>query len=79
MRLQSDKIRAEAMIRCIGIEDLRARIQTAEEDKKIIAEKQEQLQGKIKERSAVRGETEQELIQSVQILSPVIWVETAAV
>lgn len=63
MRLQSDKIRAEAMIRCIGIEDLRARIQTAEEDKKIIAEKQEQLQGKIKERSAVRGETEQELIQ----------------
>ena len=63
VRLQSDKIRAEAMIRCIGIEDLRARIQTAEEDKKIIAEKQEQLQGKIKERSAVRGESEQELIQ----------------
>lgn len=63
VRLQSDKIRAEAMIRCIGIEDLRARIQTAEEDKKIIAEKQEQLQGKIKERSTVRGETEQELIQ----------------
>ena len=63
VRLQSDKIQAEAMIRCIGIEDLRARIQTAEEDKKIIAEKQEQLQGKIKERSAVRGETEQELIQ----------------
>lgn len=63
VRLQSDKIRAEAMIRCIGIEDLRARIQTAEEDKKIIAEKQEQLQGKIKERSAARGETEQELIQ----------------
>lgn len=63
VRLQSDKIRAEAMIRCIGIEDLRARIQTAEEDKKIIAEKQEQLHGKIKERSAVRGETEQELIQ----------------
>ena len=63
VRLQSDKIRAEAMIRCIGIEDLRARIQTAEEDKKIIAEKQEQLQGKIKERSAVRGEIEQELIQ----------------
>lgn len=63
VRLQSEKIRAEAMIRCIGIEDLRARIQTAEEDKKIIAEKQEQLQGKIKERSAVRGETEQELIQ----------------
>lgn len=63
VRLQSDKIRAEAMIRCIGIEDLRARIQAAEEDKKIIAEKQEQLQGKIKERSAVRGETEQELIQ----------------
>lgn len=63
VRLQSDKIRAEAMIRCIGIEDLRARIQTAEEDKKIIAEKQEQLHGKIKERSAARGETEQELIQ----------------
>lgn len=34
VRLQSDKIRAEAMIRCIGIEDLRARIQTAEEDKR---------------------------------------------
>ena len=61
------------MIRCIGIEDLRARIQTAEEDKKIIAEKQEQLQGKIKERSAVRGETEQELIQvSADLKSPVI-------
>ena len=33
VRLQSDKIRAEAMIRCFGIEDLRARIQAAEEDK----------------------------------------------
>lgn len=62
-RLQTDKIRAEAMIRCIGIEDLRAKIQAAEEDKKVIAEKQEQLQEKIKERSAVRAETEQELIQ----------------
>lgn len=62
-RLQADKIRAEAMIRCIGIEDLRAKIQAAEEDKKAIAEKQEQLQEKIKERSAVRAETEQELIQ----------------
>lgn len=38
MRLQTDIVRAEAMIRCIGIEDLRARIQAAEDDKRNLAE-----------------------------------------
>lgn len=46
VRLQTDIVRAEAMIRCIGIEDLRARIQAAEDDKRNLAEKQEQCKKK---------------------------------
>lgn len=63
VRLQSDKIRAEAMIRCIGIEDLRARIQAAEDDKRNLAEKQEQCKKKVQELSASREEAQQKLIQ----------------
>ena len=42
--LQTDMIRAESFIRCIDIEDLRAKIEAAEEDKKRIEEEQAQLQ-----------------------------------
>ena len=62
-RLQTDIVRAEAMIRCIGIEDLRARIQAAEDDKRNLAEKQEQCKKKVQELSASREEAQQKLIQ----------------
>ena len=61
--LQTDIVRAEAMIRCIGIEDLRARIQAAEDDKRNLAEKQEQCKKKVQELSASREEAQQKLIQ----------------
>lgn len=63
VRLQTDIVRAEAMIRCIGIEDLRARIQAAEDDKRNLAEKQEQCKKKVQELSASREEAQQRLIQ----------------
>lgn len=63
VRLQTDIVRAEAMIRCIGIEDLRARIQAAEDDKRNLAEKQEQCKKKVQELSASREEAQQKLIQ----------------
>ena len=63
VRLQTDIVRAEAMIRCIGIEDLRARIQAAEADKRNLAEKQEQCKKKVQELSASREEAQQKLIQ----------------
>ena len=63
VRLQTDIVRAEAIIRCIGIEDLRARIQAAEDDKRNLAEKQEQCKKKVQELSASREEAQQKLIQ----------------
>lgn len=63
VRLQTDIVRAEAMIRCIGIEDLRARIQAAEDDKRNLAEKLEQCKKKVQELSASREEAQQKLIQ----------------
>ena len=51
------------MIRCIGIEDLRARIQAAEDDKRNLAEKQEQCKKKSAGTSASREEAQQKLIQ----------------
>ena len=63
VRLQTDIVRAEAMIRCIGIEDLRARIQAAEDDKRNLAKKQEQCKKKVQELSASREEAQQKLIQ----------------
>ncbi len=63
VRLQTDIVRAEAMIRCIGIEDLRARIRAAEDDKRNLAEKQEQCKKKVQELSASREEAQQKLIQ----------------
>ena len=63
VRLQTDIVWAEAMIRCIGIEDLRARIQAAEDDKRNLAEKQEQCKKKVQELSASREEAQQKLIQ----------------
>lgn len=63
VRLQTDIVRAEAMICCIGIEDLRARIQAAEDDKRNLAEKQEQCKKKVQELSASREEAQQKLIQ----------------
>ena len=61
--LQTDMIRAESFIRCIDIEDLRAKIEAAEEDKKRIEEEQAQLQQQADRLAGERGEVEQELIR----------------
>ena len=61
--LQTDMIRAESFIRCIDIEDLRAKIEAAEEDKKRIEEEQAQLQQQADTLAGERGEVEQELIR----------------
>ena len=61
--LQTDMIRAESFIRCIDIEDLRAKIEAAEEDKKRIEEEQAQLQQQVDRLAGERGEVEQELIR----------------
>lgn len=74
VRLQTDIVRAEAMIRCIGIEDLRARIQAAEDDKRNLAEKQEQCKKKVQELSASREEAQQKLIQvSADLKASDLW------
>ena len=61
--LQTDMIRTESFIRCIDIEDLRAKIEAAEEDKKRIEEEQAQLQQQADRLAGERGEVEQELIR----------------
>ena len=61
--LQTDMIRTESFIRCIDIEDLRAKIEAAEEDKKRIEEEQAQLQQQADTLAGERGEVEQELIR----------------
>jgi hypothetical protein len=61
--LQTDMIRAESFIRCIDIEDLRAKIEAAEEDKKRVEEEQAQLQQQADTLAEERGEVEQELIR----------------
>ena len=61
--LQTDMIRTESFIRSIDIEDLRAKIEAAEEDKKRIEEEQAQLQQQADRIAGERGEVEQELIR----------------
>lgn len=61
--LQTDMIRTESFIRCIDIEDLRSKIEAAEEDKKRIEEEQAQLQQQADRLAGERGEVEQELIR----------------
>lgn len=43
VNIQSDIVMAETMIKCIDIEDMRAKIQAAEDDKKRIEEEQDRL------------------------------------
>ena len=62
--LQTDMIRAESFIRCIDIEDFRAKIEATEEDKKRIEEEQARGCSRQADRLAEeRGEVEQELIR----------------
>ena len=61
--VQTDIVRAEAMIRCIDIEDMRAKIQAAEDDMQRISEEQLVLQKKAEELAKEREEAEQELIR----------------
>ena len=63
VQLQTDIVRAEAMIRCIDIEDLKAKIAAAEDDKSRIEAEQAVLQQVEKQLMEQRAQTEQELIR----------------
>ena len=63
VQVQTESIHTEAVIRCIEIEDLKARIQAAEEDCKALEEQQQKLlktAGGLKDE---REKTQQDLIQ----------------
>lgn len=63
VRIQTDAIRAEAMIRCIDIEDLKGKNQAAEEDKQRMEGEQKELQEKSSVLTELREKVEQRLIQ----------------
>ena len=63
VQLQTDIVRAEAMIRCIDIEDLKAKIAAAEDDKSRIEAEQAVLQQAAEQLMEQRAQTEQELIR----------------
>ena len=63
VQLQTDIVRAEAMIRCIDIEDLKAKIAAAEDDKSRIEAEQAVLQHTAEQLMEQRAQTEQELIR----------------
>ena len=63
LQLQTDIVRAEAMIRCIDIEDLKAKIAAAEDDKSRIEAEQAVLQQMAEQLMEQRTQTEQELIR----------------
>lgn len=63
VNIQTDIIREETMIRCIEIEDLKAKIQAAEDDKERIEKEQSLLQEKVDELQGTRAQAEQALIR----------------
>lgn len=63
MNIQSDIVMAETMIRCIDIEDMRAKIQAAEDDKKRIEEEQDKLSEKADDIAGQQADVQQEYIQ----------------
>lgn len=63
LRIQTDMVRAKAMIRCIDIEDLRSRILSAEDDKVRIEEEIENRKQKIQELEELREQLENELVR----------------
>ena len=63
VQLQTDIVRAEAMIHCIDIEDLKAKIAAAEDDKSRIEAEQAVLQQTAEQLMEQRTQTEQELIR----------------
>ena len=62
VRVQTESIHTEAMIRCIEIEDLKARIQAAEEDCRTLEEQQQKLLETASGLKAEREKTQAELI-----------------
>lgn len=62
VQIQADILRSETMIRCIDIEDLKAKIQAAEDDKLRIEGEQTHLQKRIDGLQETRNEVEQEFI-----------------
>lgn len=63
VNIQSDIVMAETMIRCIDIEDMRAKIQAAEDDKKRIEEEQDRLSEKAEDIAGQQADVQQEYIQ----------------
>lgn len=63
VNIQTDIVREETMIRCIEIEDLKAKIQAAEDDKERIEKEQSLLQEKVDVLQGTRAQAEQELIR----------------
>lgn len=63
VHVQADIIRAEGIIRCIDIEDLKAKIEAAEEDKLRIEEEKKKLEEESIKLKELREEVEQNLIQ----------------
>ena len=63
VNIQSDIVMAETMIRCIDIEDMRAKIQAAEDDKKRIEEEQDRLSEKADDIAGQQADVQQEYIQ----------------
>lgn len=61
--VQADIVRVKAILRCIDIEDLKARIEAAEEDKSVIEAKQNTLYKKADELSREYELVQQEYIQ----------------
>ena len=63
VHVQTDIVREEIMIRCIELEDLKAKIQAAEDDKERIEKEQSLLQEKADTLQRTRAQAEQELIR----------------
>lgn len=63
VKIQTDIVMAETMIRCIDIEDMRAKIEAAEDDKKRIEAEQSKLQEAQKELSKQQEDVQKEYIQ----------------
>ena len=63
VNIQTDIVREETMIRCIEIEDLKVKIQAAEDEKKQIEKEQSLLQEKADGLQGTRTQTEEELIR----------------
>lgn len=63
LHIKTDILRAQALIRCIDIEDIKGRIQAAGEDRKRVEAERAQLEEKAAELAAAREDIENQLIR----------------